>query len=86
MHIYHQDTADQLAQSISLRIAAQLQERPDSLLCLAGGETTLPVFRACVAAQQAGLADFSRCRFVSLDEWIGLGREDVGSCLQNAER
>lgn len=82
MHIYHQDTADQLAQSISLRIAAQLQERPDSLLCLAGGETTLPVFRACVAAQQAGLADFSRCRFVSLDEWIGLGREDVGSCLQ----
>lgn len=36
MHIYHQDTADQLAQAISLRIAAQLQERPDSLLCLAG--------------------------------------------------
>lgn len=40
------------------------------------------MFRACVAAQQAGTADFSRCRFVSLDEWIGLGREDVGSCLQ----
>lgn len=82
MHIYTQETQTQLAQAISLRIIEQLQQRPDSLLCLAGGETTLPVFRACVAAQQAGKADFSRCRFVSLDEWIGLGREDTGSCLQ----
>ncbi|VUS28964.1 glucosamine-6-phosphate deaminase [Klebsiella spallanzanii] len=82
MHIYTQETESQLAQAISLRIIEQLQQRPDSLLCLAGGETTLPVFRACVAAQQAGKADFSRCRFVSLDEWIGLGREDTGSCLQ----
>lgn len=82
MHIFTNQNLDELAEMVCMRICARLHQRPDSLFCIAGGETTLPVFRACISAAKAGKADFSQCWFVGLDEWVGLGREDSGSCLQ----
>jgi glucosamine-6-phosphate isomerase len=63
-------------------IAEQVGKRPDSLLCVAAGDTPLGTFRQLIWVAQGGEPDFSRCRFVGLDEWLGMDRHDAGSCKQ----
>ncbi len=57
-----------------------VHKKPDALLCLAGGNTPVLTYRYLEEAVAMGKVSFDRCRFVGLDEWIGLGREDEGSC------
>ncbi len=64
--------ADELAQLLAMK--------PDALLCLAAGHSSLGVFDAMVDLQQSGRADFSRVHIVGLDEWTGMARADDGSC------
>ncbi|TDL73595.1 glucosamine-6-phosphate deaminase [Rhodococcus qingshengii] len=59
-----------------------IQKKPDSLLCLAGGHTPLRTFDFLVESANKGQVDFSRCKFVSLDEWIGVGKNVKGSCQE----
>ena len=56
--------------------------KPDAVLCLACGETPQPVMDRLVKARNEGRADFSRIRLLGLDEWIGVGRQAMGSCAQ----
>lgn len=44
--------------------------------------TPLGVFAALVHASKQGKVDFSRAAFVGLDEWLGLGQADKGSCRE----
>lgn len=76
------DTAELAAGHAADTAAALLAEKPDAVLCLAAGHTSLPVFEAFLGR---GL-DFSRARFVGLDEWVGVGPEVEGSCASFLER
>ncbi|WP_270997096.1 glucosamine-6-phosphate deaminase [Listeria seeligeri] len=71
-----------VAETISQKIIESVKEKPTSLICIAGGDTPLLTIEALIKANQAGEVDFSKTRFVGLDEWIGLGRETKGSCIQ----
>lgn len=62
------------------RVCAQLREKPDSLLCIAAGHSSLGVFQELIRRVQAGDADFSRAGFVAMDEWLGMNETDPGSC------
>ena len=70
------DTAELAADHAADTVAALLAQKPDAVLCLAAGHTSLPVFEAFL---RRGL-DFSRARFVGQDEWVGVGPEVEGSC------
>lgn len=74
------DDAAQLAQHTARHIAALLQTKPDATLCLASGETPIPTFHALVELAQTGHANVNECTFVGLDEWVGFGPTDTGSC------
>lgn len=76
------DTAELAADHAADTVAALLAQKPDAVLCLAAGHTSLPVFEAFL---RRGL-DFSRARFVGLDEWVGVGPEVKGSCASFLER
>jgi glucosamine-6-phosphate deaminase len=52
----------------------------DSLVSFPGGDTPLGFVRQFTALVNEGRLDISRTRYVSLDEWVGLGPEDHGSC------
>lgn len=54
-------------------------DRP-SLISFPGGDTPLGMVEEFVRMVNAGEADISQTRYVSLDEWAGLGPEDQGSC------
>ena len=62
-----------------------LAEKPDAVLCLAAGHSSLSVFAALVQAQQRG-TDFSRVRFIGLDEWVGVSPAQSGSCANFLHR
>lgn len=57
-----------------------LREKPDAVLCLPSGSTPLGMFKILAEKSKAGEVDFSKCTFVGLDEWVGMGPEDEGSC------
>lgn len=76
------DTAELAAGHAADTVAALLAQKPDAVLCLAAGHTSLPVFEAFL---RRGL-DFSRARFVGLDEWVGVGPEVEGSSASFLER
>lgn len=71
-----------VAETISQKIIEIVKEKPTSLICIAGGDTPLLTIEALIKANQAGEVDFSKTKFVGLDEWVGLGRETKGSCIQ----
>ncbi|MGY3765467.1 6-phosphogluconolactonase [Vagococcus vulneris] len=59
-----------------------LETNPTPLVCIAGGDTTIPIMEAIVQASQTGELDTSAMKFISLDEWGSLGRSVKGSCAQ----
>ncbi len=58
----------------------RLRTRPASLLCLATGSTPMGAYALLAerGAEQPQL--FAQCRVLNLDEWGGLGANDLGSC------
>ena len=69
-----------LSQHTAEHIAALINQRPDALLCLASGDTPIETYHRFVALAQTNQVDVSRCTFVGLDEWVGFGPDDAGSC------
>ena len=61
-------------------IIEQVKRKPDSLLCFPSGDSPAGVYKQLVDAALDGRVDFSNCYFVGLDEWVGLGGDDEGSC------
>ncbi|MBC1942992.1 glucosamine-6-phosphate deaminase [Listeria seeligeri] len=82
MKIVIKENPQIVAESISQKIIEIVKEKPTSLICIAGGDTPLLTIEALIKANQAGEVDFSKIKFVGLDEWVGLGRETKGSCIQ----
>ncbi|MFY0544112.1 glucosamine-6-phosphate deaminase [Brevibacillus sp. H7] len=80
MNIHVFASYDEMSKSIAQSIIDFLREKPNALICLPGGNTPLGTYRELVTAAKAGRIDFSRATFVGLDEWVGLGIEDEGSC------
>lgn len=72
----------EMSQAIADHIIEYVKNKPDALIELPGGDTPLGIFDALVKAAQEGKVDFSKCFFVSLDEWENLGYETKGSCKQ----
>ncbi len=52
-----------------------LKKKPDSLLCFPAGSTAVRTFEILRERQCNGTIDFSRAKFVALDEWLGLTME-----------
>lgn len=54
-------------------------------MCFAGGHTPLQTYKNLVERNQKGEVDFSKTHFFLLDEWVGIGRETFGSCIQTLD-
>ncbi|HVW95506.1 MAG TPA: glucosamine-6-phosphate deaminase [Mucilaginibacter sp.] len=61
-------------------IIEQIKLKSDALICLTSGDTPAGVYRMLVEDARQGKVDFSQCYFVGLDEWVGMDKNDEGSC------
>jgi len=73
---------NELSQEAAKLICSVVCAKPSSLLCLAAGYTPLGIYKSLVEYARKNEVDFSSCKFVGLDEWVGLGIEDEGSCIK----
>lgn len=74
------DDYTQLCTTVAERIAAILSKKPDSLICIAAGHSSLGVFDALISMFRNGNIDFSKSYFVAMDEWKGMNDTTDGSC------
>lgn len=69
-------TAEEAAHAAAAAVAAQLERKPDSVLGLPTGRTSLAVYDELVRLHESGGADFSRAHTFNLDEFVGLPSTD----------
>ncbi len=67
-------------------VVAQLERKPESLLVLPTGNSPLGLFGVLVERRLAGEADFRDARFVTLDEYAGVGGDDPRRLLSWLKR
>jgi glucosamine-6-phosphate isomerase len=71
-----------MSQATADFIARFVQQNPEALLCFPSGETPTTTLQLLVHYGLHTNIDFSRCRFVGLDEWVGMDKHTLGSCQQ----
>ena len=57
-----------------------IKKKPQALLCLAAGDTPRRAYTMVSERVREEKIDVSHCKFVSLDEWVGIPPENEGSC------
>lgn len=72
----------EVAKQTAQLIIDTVRRKPDSTLCLAGGNSPLGVYKELVDASLRNEVSYNDCHFVGLDEWVGLGKGDEGSCFE----
>ena len=82
MNLIIKDNYDEMSKATGDFVIDYINKKADTLLCIAGGETPYGLFKYLIEASKNGKVDFSKCKFVGLDEWVGLGRKTRGSCQE----
>lgn len=62
-------------------VAQALLEKPESTVTFAAGDTPLACYRELIRRQEKGELSLAKARYIGLDEWLGLGPQDEGSCI-----
>jgi glucosamine-6-phosphate deaminase len=70
----------EMSQKAAAMAAESICAAEEQLISFPGGDTPLGMVEAFVAMVNSKTVDISRTRYVQLDEWVGLGEEDKGSC------
>jgi galactosamine-6-phosphate isomerase len=74
------DDHESMSRQVAERVLNALANKPDLLLCAAGGSTPLRTYEL-LAEHRARQPDlFHSMRVVKLDEWGGIAMDDPGSC------
>jgi len=73
---------EEMSKKAASLIIEYVNRKPDALICLAAGNTPLGTFACLREAAGQGAVSFESCKFVSLDEWVGLDGSAEGSCRQ----
>lgn len=62
------------------KIVSYIQQKPDAVICLAGGDTPLGTYQQLKTIVKERSIDISQVTFVGLDEWVGMNETVKGSC------
>jgi len=85
MKIIVKDNYEEMSAACAEFISRYINANPGKLLCFAAGDTPLGILKRLVEMQDSGDIDLSSMYYAGLDEWVGLGYEDKGSCKQVME-
>jgi glucosamine-6-phosphate isomerase len=80
MNVTIDNDYDAMSQRTARYVTDLVKAKPDAVICIAAGDTPKLTCRYIADMAKRENVDFSRCRFVSLDEWVGIPPENEGSC------
>lgn len=78
MQIQKFSTPEILAQNVADYIHNLVKQKPNATLVLTSGDTPKRAYQ--LLAAQADVTEFANCMIIGLDEWVGIGPENEGSC------
>ena len=79
MKIVYCENYDVLSKKAADLIAAQVLVKPDCVLGLATGSSPVGAYKELIAKYNAGDLDFSKCKSINLDEYVGLDETNENS-------
>lgn len=74
------DNYDELSKRTAEEVTNLIKHKPYAIICLASGNTPLGTCQYIVKKIGEEKIDFSDCSFIGLDEWVGVPKENSGSC------
>lgn len=80
MKLIIEEDYESMSAKTAERIINTIIKKPDAVLCLAAGDTPRRAYQLVADKVKSEQLDISNCYFVSLDEWVGIGPENEGSC------
>ena len=80
MKIFIDDAYEAMSKRIANDVIKIMKPLPKPLLCVASGDSPKGLYKELTKQQNESLLNTSQWYFLGLDEWIGLGRNDEGSC------
>jgi glucosamine-6-phosphate isomerase len=81
MKIVVLENSDGVVRAVADRLEKLIREKPGALICIAGGHSPVKLMQTVAADAKAGKFNAREFKFVSLDEWVGMGPDDAGSCI-----
>jgi glucosamine-6-phosphate isomerase len=70
--------ADELSENVADYIIDLLKNKPTATLVLTSGDTPKRAYQ--IIAEKASVELFEKAMIIGLDEWVGIGPENEGSC------
>ncbi len=86
MQICIDDTYEAMSKRVADDIASHFQTASDPLLCVASGDSPKGLYSELAHRQNASLINTANWFFLGLDEWVGMGPNDEGSCYYMLNR
>ena len=80
MEVIVENSYEEMSARTADMIVSSIRKNPQALLCLAAGDTPRVAYTLVAERVAEEKIDLSRCKFVSLDEWVGIGADNPGSC------
>ncbi len=80
MKIIIADSYEEMSALAANKILEKMEIAKDPLICLASGDTPTGLYKRLIRIQRKGNEAIRNWNFVGLDEWVGMNREDPGSC------
>jgi galactosamine-6-phosphate isomerase len=80
MNLIHCDDYETLSARAASLVIAEIEAKPDLLLCPATGQSAADLYAALARKAGTHRGLFQRLRIVQLDEWSGLPADHPGSC------
>lgn len=74
------ETPQTLGLASAERMRGLLGNNPEALVCVAAGDTQIPMLGTLAGWTASGRLGARRARVAVLDEWVGLDGNDAGSC------
>lgn len=76
----------EIVNAVSWEIEEIIRNKPDALICLCAGHSPVPIMKQLVLDAQFKRYPSDAFKFISLDEWVGLGIRDSGSCIHDVTK
>ena len=80
MKILVAKTYEQMSRKALTLVKECIAQEPQGLVSFPGGDTPVEFLRLFTQAVKSGEIDHRDLKFVQLDDWVGVGPEDEGSC------
>jgi glucosamine-6-phosphate isomerase len=71
---------DELSRKVANEVMSLIKIKPNAVLCLASGNTTLGLYKVLHEYYILKKADFGFCTFIGLDDWLGMDENNPGGC------